>query len=96
VREFLILRNIFVKNLRLYDVKNTLIEKSSINNSFLLKFCQDLNILTTISKKLALGGCKDINIQDSEFNRIKSLKGLHSEFSLKNTTFKKMDEILKS
>jgi len=96
IREHVILRNIFVKNLGLYDVKNTLIEKSIVKGSFRLKFCQDLKIMTTSAKKLELGGCKDIYIQDSEFNEIKSLKGLHSEFKLKNTSYKKMDEVLQS
>ena len=92
VRDYIVFKNIKIKSLRLYDVRFFKLEKSECKDSILLKFCSDIQLNSTTSKKLQLGGCENIHIVNSIFNKIESLKGLLSQINLKNVIYKQIDK----
>ena len=94
VRDYIVLKNIKIKSLRLYDVRFFKLEQSECKDSILLKFCSDIQLNSTNSKKLQLGGCENVHIVNSTFNKIESLKGLLSHINLKNVIYKQIDKKL--
>ncbi len=94
-RDYLIFKNIEIKNIRVYDTQNIQFYNCNFEKTFLLKFCSNIKIFSSHSKKLKLCECNDLEIVESKFKKIALFRGCDTEIKLKNCEYKKIDKKLK-
>ncbi|MFX1281349.1 MAG: hypothetical protein ACFFA3_18520 [Promethearchaeota archaeon] len=93
-RDHLIIKNIDIMSLKLYDVKNVQLNDCSFSGTLILKFCSEIKIDQIYAKELKLGACEDIDISYSEFKKIDSFKGFTSRIKINNSSYKKIDKTI--
>ncbi len=89
-RHFLIFKNFKLKYVKLIDSQHIIFENCSFSEYINLKFCSDIKMKSISTNILKFGASKDVIIENSDIQILKTFKKLAGTITLKNCIIKKI------